>query len=276
MTPGDELDAVPAGPVPSSASGERLLDLVRVMARLRGSDGCPWDREQTHASLRRFLLEETYEALEALDSGDVPGALAEWDAVRRRFETWCTLARLRFDQNTADPAAVADRDHADGLAPEAADRDTTVKSRLLALPDRDRLVALAGGHMVRLWECDVATFAPSIKADLEEESRLTARYTALLASAAFDFDGRTVNLSGLAPFAEDPNRAIRHRAETLRWRFFAENGDELDSIYGQLVALRHKMATTLGFESFVPLAYKRMRRTDYGPEDVAQIGRAHV
>ena len=39
--------------------------------------------------------------------------------------------------------------------------------------------------MVRLWECDVATFAPSIKADLEEESWLTARYTALLASAAY-------------------------------------------------------------------------------------------
>jgi tetrapyrrole methylase family protein/MazG family protein len=45
--------------------------LLEVMSRLRSPDGCPWDREQTHASLRRFLLEETYEALEALDSGDV-------------------------------------------------------------------------------------------------------------------------------------------------------------------------------------------------------------
>jgi tetrapyrrole methylase family protein/MazG family protein len=41
-----------------------------VMARLRAPDGCPWDREQTHASLRKYLLEETYEALEALDAGD--------------------------------------------------------------------------------------------------------------------------------------------------------------------------------------------------------------
>ena len=45
--------------------------LKEIVARLRAPDGCPWDREQTHASLRRFLLEETYEALEALDSGDV-------------------------------------------------------------------------------------------------------------------------------------------------------------------------------------------------------------
>lgn len=45
-------------------------DLVRVMARLRGPDGCPWDREQTLETLRAYLLEETYELLEAIDSGD--------------------------------------------------------------------------------------------------------------------------------------------------------------------------------------------------------------
>lgn len=41
------------------------------MARLRGPGGCPWDREQTLATLRPYLLEETYEVLEAIDSGDV-------------------------------------------------------------------------------------------------------------------------------------------------------------------------------------------------------------
>lgn len=45
--------------------------LVDIIARLRGPDGCPWDREQTHASLREALLEECYEVLEALDEGDV-------------------------------------------------------------------------------------------------------------------------------------------------------------------------------------------------------------
>jgi XTP/dITP diphosphohydrolase len=50
--------------------GVRLLDLVAVMDRLRSPGGCPWDREQTHASLAPYLLEETYETLEAIDSGD--------------------------------------------------------------------------------------------------------------------------------------------------------------------------------------------------------------
>ena len=44
--------------------------LVDVIARLRGPDGCPWDRKQTHASLRGCLLEECYEVLEALDEAD--------------------------------------------------------------------------------------------------------------------------------------------------------------------------------------------------------------
>jgi len=48
----------------------QFSSLVEIIAKLRGPDGCPWDRQQTHASLREFLLEECYEALEALDEGD--------------------------------------------------------------------------------------------------------------------------------------------------------------------------------------------------------------
>jgi tetrapyrrole methylase family protein/MazG family protein len=50
--------------------------LQETIAHLRAPDGCPWDREQTHRSLRPYLLEETYEVLEALDAGD-PLSLAE-------------------------------------------------------------------------------------------------------------------------------------------------------------------------------------------------------
>lgn len=47
-----------------------LDPLVEVMARLRGPDGCPWDREQTHRKLARYMLEEAYEAVEAIAGGD--------------------------------------------------------------------------------------------------------------------------------------------------------------------------------------------------------------
>ncbi|MDR3051939.1 MAG: nucleoside triphosphate pyrophosphohydrolase [Oscillospiraceae bacterium] len=53
-----------------------LADLAHIMRVLRGPGGCPWDREQTHESLRPYLIEEAYEAVDAMDSGD-PDALAD-------------------------------------------------------------------------------------------------------------------------------------------------------------------------------------------------------
>jgi MazG family protein len=52
-------------------SADAFRELVRVMAKLRSPDGCPWDQKQTHTSLARHLLEETYETLEAIEAGDL-------------------------------------------------------------------------------------------------------------------------------------------------------------------------------------------------------------
>ena len=53
-----------------------FADLVEITAKLRSPEGCPWDREQTHESIRRNMLEEAYEAVEAIDEKD-PGHLKE-------------------------------------------------------------------------------------------------------------------------------------------------------------------------------------------------------
>jgi len=55
---------------------EALKDMLEVVEALRAPEGCPWDREQTHQTLRPYLLEETYEALEAIDGG-APEDLSE-------------------------------------------------------------------------------------------------------------------------------------------------------------------------------------------------------
>jgi nucleoside triphosphate diphosphatase len=53
-------------------AGHLFEDLLALQARLRAPNGCPWDREQTHDSLRTYLVEETYEVLDALESRDWP------------------------------------------------------------------------------------------------------------------------------------------------------------------------------------------------------------
>lgn len=62
-------------PIPEERIGE-FQSLIDIVARLRGPGGCPWDAEQTHESLKRNLLEECYETLEAIDDGE-PAELAD-------------------------------------------------------------------------------------------------------------------------------------------------------------------------------------------------------
>jgi tetrapyrrole methylase family protein/MazG family protein len=57
-------------------AGEKFSELLELMAQLRGENGCPWDREQTHQTLKAFLLEETHELLDALTGND-PDNIAE-------------------------------------------------------------------------------------------------------------------------------------------------------------------------------------------------------
>ena len=67
----------PGAPPATHPPGTRLLDLVALMDRLRSPGGCPWDAEQTHASLEQYLVEETYEVLEAIDTDDRDALLEE-------------------------------------------------------------------------------------------------------------------------------------------------------------------------------------------------------
>jgi tetrapyrrole methylase family protein/MazG family protein len=72
----DHLCTLYLPPLPPADRRPGYREFVEVVARLRAPDGCPWDREQTHRSLKRYLLEESYEALEAID-GEDPDHLCE-------------------------------------------------------------------------------------------------------------------------------------------------------------------------------------------------------
>ncbi|MBG9787305.1 nucleoside triphosphate pyrophosphohydrolase [Brevibacillus laterosporus] len=63
--------------VEESVKQRQFSYLKEVIATLRGPEGCPWDRKQTHQSLRRYLLEETYETVEAIDQDDVDALCEE-------------------------------------------------------------------------------------------------------------------------------------------------------------------------------------------------------
>jgi len=123
----------------ASRSLQRLLD---IMARLREPGGCPWDREQTLETLRPYVLEETYEVLEAIDSGD---ARAHREELGDLLLQIVFQARIAEEERRFDFADVADaisdklvsrhphvfrptgQDGASGAPPEVKDADAVLR-----------------------------------------------------------------------------------------------------------------------------------------------------
>jgi XTP/dITP diphosphohydrolase len=112
-TPGegpDAADEVAGAPEPA---GARLLDVVAVMDRLRSPGGCPWDAEQTHASLRGYLLEEAHEAYDAI---------VDDDPVAMREELGDVLLQVVFHARVAAEAAPDRRFDVDAVAGDLVDK----------------------------------------------------------------------------------------------------------------------------------------------------------
>lgn len=82
--------------IPPAAEDKRFKtmdDLVELMAQLRGEDGCPWDRKQNHDSLKPYLLEECYEVIDAIESGDIDQLVEELGDVLLQVVFHCQIGK---------------------------------------------------------------------------------------------------------------------------------------------------------------------------------------
>ncbi len=86
-------------PQPDLPPVDDLRELLRIMARLRSEDGCPWDREQTHRSLKECLVEEAAELCDAIDAGDDENMAEELGDLLLQIVFHCQIAaeEQRFD-----------------------------------------------------------------------------------------------------------------------------------------------------------------------------------
>ena len=94
---------------PNKPYSPGIAAIFEVVARLRAPGGCPWDREQTHESLRPYLLEETYELLEAIDSGDDAKMMEELGDLLLQVAMHAEIAagESRFDAAQVSEAVAA-------------------------------------------------------------------------------------------------------------------------------------------------------------------------
>jgi tetrapyrrole methylase family protein/MazG family protein len=88
--------------IPALSEDSTLEYFMLVIARLRAPDGCPWDRKQTHTSLRPYLLEEVYEALDSLDKGNVDGLREELGDILLQIALHAQIAVENGEFNIAE------------------------------------------------------------------------------------------------------------------------------------------------------------------------------
>jgi XTP/dITP diphosphohydrolase len=214
-----EVEAVyPVG----EPKGSALLDLVATEARLRGPGGCPWDHEQTHASLARHLVEEAYEVLDAIEEG-TPEHLRE--------ELGDLLLQVVFHAQIAEDAGDFD---VDGVA--RAITEKLVRRHPHVFGD---LRVGSAGEVVRNWE--------AIKR--EEEGRtdpLDGIPTALPAlQLAAKLQKRAAASGFAAPGAADPAAEARRELEQV---LEAGDPERLEQAVGDLLFAVVALAAARGVE----------------------------
>ena len=200
-------------------------------------------------------------------------AVEQIDSIRAGVMTAYNICYIRYSIDTRDEFYKAEKAWFDEHLPATEAWRTDYYRALLDSPHRAALEQHFGSQLFRTAELTIKTFRPELIADLQAENKGYSAYTQLKGGAKIELDGQTYNLSSIVPLEQVADRDQRRRASQAKWDWFGNQQAEIESIYDNLVGVRHRIARTLGYDNFVALGYARMNRTDYGPDEVANFRR---
>ncbi len=184
------------------------------------------------------------------------------------YGTAVSLARIRRDIDTRDVFYDGEVNYYNQEMPKLQPVMKAWTQATLESPFRKELEEKYGAVPFINAEMAAKTFKPELVPDMQKENTLRNRYSKLIASAQIPFRGEVYTLSQLSPWKLNPDDETRLEAWKAEGQWYNEHGAELDEIYGELVAVRTDMAKKLGFDSFTPLGYLRMRRNCYGEQEI--------
>ena len=185
------------------------------------------------------------------------------------FRSMANLCYIRHSQNTRDPFYEAENAFFDENMPQFEAIVTRIHEALLASPFRRELEAHFGAQIFVLADLARRAFSPEIVGELQQENALSTEYSRLKSQAQIECLGQTYNLSSIYALEVSPDRETRRAAAEAKWGFFEKSRSHIEGLFDQMVALRTRMAYTLGAPNFIPIGYARMGRSDYDPDMVA-------
>ena len=189
--------------------------------------------------------------------------------LRNHIDTMETLVSIRHSIDTTDEFYDKENEYVDEISPILFGFISEFYKALVNSKFRADLEKKYGKFLFDLAENTLKTFNEEIIPDLQEENRLSSKYSKLIASAKIQFDGEEKNLSEMVPYTQSKDRNVRIEASKKVAHFFKENKDEFDKIYDGLLKVRTTIAQKLGYKNYVELGYARLSRLEYDSEMVA-------
>lgn len=188
--------------------------------------------------------------------------------IKNDVETMEVLANIRNSLDANNETYEQEKAYFDENGPVFSEIITDINRVLFESKHKDQFIAKFGKFLFDKIEVSLKVFKPEIIEDLVQENKLITRYDKIIASAKVEFQGQTYNLSQMSPFSQHLDRKVREEAQLAVSAFFKSKEEEIDDIYDQMVKVRHRIATKLGFKNFVEVGYNRLGRTDYNSDDV--------
>lgn len=216
-------------------------------------------------------LSEVLAAVEKCQSPeDWEEALNFWNETKSHISTHFELVQLAYQCFTDDESLEKEeRRLQEEVEPVAEEWNAKIRSAFLASPERAYLEKKFGNQFFMVLQIESDAFDPkNIKLETQL-SQILSDYTKLTGGAKIEVEGVEYPLAHYRKFANDPDPEKRKASFLSYANWYLDHREPLEKIYDRCTQLRDQMGKTLGYDHFIPLAYQKLRRTDYGPDEVA-------
>lgn len=210
------------------------------------------------------------EILNASSAEIAVAAIRKYFALTDTFDTVSTIIFIHFSQNTLDEEYVKAQDEMDEKGPLFTEIFTDLEKAILNSKYLKDIENTFGELYIAQLKNAQDIFSNEIIEELQLENKYVSEYNKLKSGAMIEFQGKEYNLPQMQKFMVSSDREVRRLANKATWDFYENHDKEFGDIYDKLVKVRTKMAQKLGYENFVPLAYKRMQRLDYTAKEISK------
>jgi tetrapyrrole methylase family protein/MazG family protein len=233
-----------------------MQDLIDIMAKLRGENGCPWDKAQTHESLKPYVLEEAYEVIDAIDRNNKEDFIEELGDLLLQIVFHCRLAQERGDFDMGDVI--------DGICEKMIRRHPHIFG--------DVKVENAG-EVLKNWE-DIKREEKDIKFQTESMESLPATLPALM--LAFKVQEKAARVGFDWDDVKDAMEKVAEEMDELKEVYKGKNGDKIKEEMGDLLFAAVNVARFLEVNPELALrdaTRKFIRRFNYVEQAAAKSDR---